>query len=314
MADLLAILRHAVRARLLDERLTQLARAGRIGFHPDARGFEPAVAASVLAMREADWIAPSARDHAAFLVRGMSVERYVAHAFGDAEDRLAGHAAPGHASARDLRIVPPSSLVSNHLTHAVGIAWAARLRKDPIAVLSLFGETAANAGDFHSAVNFAGVTRAPVVFLCRSDRRAPAPLPTPLESVADRAIAYGVESASCDAADPRSVAAAIQQALARALAGEGPTLVEAILEGDRDPLDALRDELVAAGEWDESRHFQLRRELMSEIEAAIARAVAAGPPPREAIFAHVYRDAAPHLERQRDVLLTSPSPPANANG
>jgi TPP-dependent pyruvate/acetoin dehydrogenase alpha subunit len=303
MPDLLAMYRHAVRARLLDERLRQLGRVGHIGFHPDARGFEPAIVAAVLAMGDTDWIVPSARDHAACLVRGMAIERYVAHVFGSGDDRLGGHPAPGCVAARELRIASPSGLLANHLSHAAGIAWAARLRGEASAVLALFGESAANAGDFHSAANFAGVTRAPLVLLCRTDRRTAAGLPTPTDGVAERAVAYGIESTVCAATDPAAVAVAITEARARAALGGGATLVEAVLEGEADPLDVLRGRLIDRGEWDVWRDFELRRETMAEIEAAVARARAVGPPPREAIFAHVYGEDPPHLQRQRDLML-----------
>lgn len=314
MADLLAIHRHAVRARLTGERLTQLARAGRIGFHPDARGFEPAIAAAVLAMRAEDHVFPGAREHTAFLARGIDVERYVASAFGGAGDPMLGHAAPAQLSARDLRIASPSGLVSNHLTHAAGFAWASALRRDSIAVLTLFGASAADAGDFHSGVNFAGTTKAPVIFFCRSERsrkhsESDGHAPRAIESVADKGIAYGVEGTTCSADDPASVASAVEQALARALAGEGPTLIEAIREGELDPLDALEAQLIRDGAWDTRRDLELRREAMTEIEAAVKRATQAGPPSREAIFEHVYAQLPPHLERQRDTLLACPPAP-----
>ncbi|AKF03734.1 thiamine pyrophosphate-dependent dehydrogenase E1 component subunit alpha [Sandaracinus amylolyticus] len=305
MADLLAIHRHAVRARLLDERLTQLARAGRIGFHPDARGFEPAIAAAVLAMRAEDAIFPSARDHAAFLVRGLPISRYVAHAFGSVEDPMRGHAAPGHLASRELRIAAASGLVSNHMTHAAGYAWAAKLRGETCAVLTMFADTAADAGDFHSAVNFAGATKAPVIFFCRTDRTRSAHPPTPIDRVADKGIAYGVESLVCSADDAGAVASAMAQAHQRALAGEGPTLVEAIRESKSDPIEALEARLSSEGHWDAHRALELRRELMTEIESAVAHAQQVGAPPREAVFEDVYATLPRHLEDQRTTLLAT---------
>lgn len=299
MPDLLAVLHHAVRARLLDERLAQLGRAGRIGVHPDARGFEPAIVAAVLAMRPQDAIFPSAREHAACLVRGTSIATYVAHALGNADDPMHGHAPPGHLACRGLRIGSPSGLFSNHLSHAAGYAWAARLRREPIAVLAMLSETAADTGDFHSALNFAGVTKAPCIFFCRTDRTARRPaVPTPLERVADKGIGYGVEAISCSADDPASVAAAIARAIARA--EQGPTLIEAVRQDERDPLEALREALVAAGAWDASRHMALRRETMSEIERAIEQAQQVPPPAFASMFADV------HGEPPR-ILPTEPS-------
>lgn len=299
MADLLAILRLAVRARLLDERLTQLARAGRIGFHPDAHGFEPAIAAAVLAMRETDAIFPSARDHLASLARGTSIATYVAHALGSASDPMHGHATPGHFASRAGRIGSPSGIIAAHLTHAAGFAWAAQMRGDPCVVLALCGESAANAGDFHSALNFAGATRSPVIFLVRSDRSVPPRMPAPTETVAEKAIAYGLDAQTASADDPESVGSAIESAIDRAPA---PSVIE-VLRARPDPLDDLRSRLIESGAWDRHRDMELRRETMAEIEAAVSSAQAEGPPPRDAIFEDTFGALPAHLHDQKSELL-----------
>jgi len=292
----------ALRARLVDERLAQLARAGRIGFHPDSRGLEPAIVASVLAMRPEDHVFPGVRDHAAALARGLPIARYLAHVIGAASDPMQGHAAPGRLSVRELRIAPPGGLVSSHLTHAAGFAWAARLRKDGAAVLTLFGPAAADAGDFHSGVNFAGVTRAPVVFLCLAGG---ARAPSPVESVADKAIAYGVEAERCGGS-PEDVAAAVGRARERAARGEGPTLLEAA-RPEGDPLDLVRAARIADGAWDAQRDLELRRQIAAEIEAALARVLAEPSVSSESLFESVFSEVPAHLARERDELLASPA-------
>lgn len=309
MADLLAIHRLAVRARLLDERLSQLARAGRIGFHPDARGLEPALAAAVLALRAEDAIFPSARDHIAHLARGTTMQSYAAHVLGTASDPMHGHAAPGHLASRAARIGSPSGIVGAHLTHAVGYAWASVLRlrepgsaqqgSEKVAVLATFGETASGAGDFHSSVNFAGATKAPVIFFCRTDRVERPPVPTPTETVAEKAIGYGIEATTCSADDPESVSDAIAKALERALDGEGPTLVEAIRTRP-DPLDDLRARLIERGAWDRTRDLELRRETMTEIESALTAAQQEGPLGRDALFDDVFATLPSHLLDQKN--------------
>jgi TPP-dependent pyruvate/acetoin dehydrogenase alpha subunit len=306
MADLLSIYRHATRARLLSERLRELARAGRIGFHPEGRFFEPAICAAVLAMGAEDQVFPGAREQAAFVARGIELERYVSSAFGTYEDPMCGHTAPAHLSARQLRVGSPSGLVSNHLTHAAGFAWASALAKEPTAVLTLFGASAADAGDFHSALNFAGATKSPIVFFCRTDRTVKTHLPSPIESVAEKAIGYGMEGVTCAAEDVRAVTNAVERALSQAKNGGGPVLVEAIRRDPNDPLDALRATLVEQRDWDPRRDLDLRRETMIEIEAAVSRATLAGPPAREMIFDHVFAELPRHLETQRDHLLASP--------
>lgn len=306
MADLLAIYRHATRARLSSERLRELARAGRIGFHPEGRGFEPAICAAVLAMQTDDYVFPGAREQAAFIARGIELEQYVASAFGSRDDPMSGHAAPAHLSARHMRLGSPSGLVSNHLTHAAGFAWAAALRGESAAVLTLFGRSAADAGDFHSAVNFAGTTKSPIVFFCRSDHTTAGNAPSPTGTVAEKAIGYGILGVTCAAEDVQEVAATVERAVAHARSGAGPVLISAIRKDPNDPLDALRAALFETREWDPRRDLELRRETMIEIEAAVKKAREDGPPSRDTIFDHVFEALPRHLELERDHLLASP--------
>ncbi len=303
MADLLEVYRSAVRARLLDERLAIHARAGHIGYHPDAARAELVVVAATLALDREDWIFPTPRDHAAALARGVSLERYVDHAVGNADDALGGHGSPGMFASRALRIASPSVQVSQHLTHATGLAWAARLRGAKEVVLALFDETAADAGDFHSAVNFAGVTRAPIVFLSKTDGDE---APAPDVEVREKAVAYGVRDDEC-AGDPAAVLEHVGEAARRARAGEGPTLLEVRLRKEPDPLEALRAALLHEGAFTEEADFAFRRELLLELERATSAAFAKPAPRLESLFEHLYAPSAEgalpvHVEAQRASL------------
>jgi pyruvate dehydrogenase E1 component alpha subunit len=293
----LDVYRHAVRARLVDERLDVLARAGRIGFHPDGQRAEVAVCAAALALGEADWIFPTPRDHAAGLARGVSAERYFHHALGTALDPQLGHASPGGFASRAHRIACASPLPAQHLTAATGFAWAMRLRRDPGVVLTFLSETAADAGDFHSAVNFAGVTRAPVVFFVRTDGSE---APAPDVEVVDKTIAYGIPGISCPGT-AAEVARAMDAALRRARAGEGPTLIEARLRGGagQDGLAELRAQLIAAGTLTDEADFQLRRELLAELEAAHEAARSTPMPSHDSLLEQVFAEAPPHLAALR---------------
>lgn len=298
MSELLSIYRHALKARLVDERLEVLARGGRIGLHPDAQRAETVIAAAALGLGPTDWIVPTARDHAAAFVRGVEVAAYLAHVVGGASDPLSGHASPGCFCSREKKIAPPTGQLSQHLTQAAGIAWAARLRKDPSCVLTFLPETAADAGDFHSAVNFAGATKAPIVFLVRTDGSE---APAPDVEVADKGIAYGVASVDVSG-DPVHVLDAVREACERGRRGEGPTIVEARISLEHDPLALVRKRLIDDGAFDESADMLHRRDVMAEIEAAVVAALDAGPPSPSTLFDHVTAELGPHLVRQRDEL------------
>jgi pyruvate dehydrogenase E1 component alpha subunit len=282
MADPIAIYEHAVRARLLDDRLTQLARADVVGFHPEARPFELATVAATLALDPTTAIFPTARDHLVLQVRGLSLSAYLAHVFGTAEDAALGRANPGLLGSRSLGIVPSSGLVGNHLTHALGFAWGALLAGGKESALALFGEATVNSAEFHAALNFAGVSKAPVVFLARVDAASTSPRVT--ESVLDKVVAYGVESASAEADDPEGVARAVRAALD----SRKPTLLEVRYAAREDPLDVYRVRLIERGAWSASADLELKRTVMGQIEAEVARARAASPAASSSMLEHVF--------------------------
>ena len=164
--------------------MTLLQRNERVGFHTASIGQEAAIVGAALAAEDGDWIFPGAREWYVALARGLPLETYMHHAFGSASDPALGHAAPDHAPARRFGVVPPSGVPSAHLPQAVGAAWAARRAgaSSQRAVIAMSGAEVAASGDFHNALNFAGVMRAPVVFVCRTPREAPG-------SIAGRAVA-----------------------------------------------------------------------------------------------------------------------------
>lgn len=278
------LLSHMVRARAVSARMVRLQRDGKIGYHASSIGDEAVIVGAAMAARAGDWLFPGGREWAAALVRGLPVETYVHHAFGSARDPALGHAAPDHAPARAFHVVPPSGIPGAHLPQGVGAAWAARTRKEDVAAIVLFGREAIDTGDFHNAMNFAGVMKAPVVFVCRAP-------------VADRAVAYGLASAVVDGGDARAVFAVVRAAIARG----GPTLIEAVPPALGDL--ATQSELHDLGPEDPLRRMGAPASyaaIEAELDAAIAAAEAAGPPAASTIFDHVYAAVPPHLAVQRE--------------
>jgi len=217
--------------RELDERMIMLQRQGRIGFYVGAIGEEAAVIGAAAAMEERDWIFPSYREHAAALMRGMPLVTFVCDLLGNAGDRMLGHQMPCHETWRQGRYTSISSPIATQIPHAVGAAWAARLRGDDMVALTYFGEGATSANDFHAALNFAGVHRVPVVFLCRNNGWAislPREMQTAAETIAQKAVAYGIHGERVDGNDLFAVRSATRRARERASKGEGPTLLECV--------------------------------------------------------------------------------------
>lgn len=300
--------RAMARARACDLRAAALRDEGRIGAYDGSAGEEATTIGSTLALRDDDWIFPTHREPTVALARGGSVEAFFHHLFGNALDGVKGRQMPGGFAARSLRIASASAPVGTQLTHAVGLAWAARIRKDDVVALAHFGERATSSGPFHNAMNFAGVFKTPAVMLCRnSSWPQVSETETITDTFAEKGIAYGVPGVRCDGNDPLAVLRVVRHAVARATRGEGTTLVEALAhpldgpEGARlDPLVRLRNYLGLRGHWSDAAQAELDESLQQEIDQAVAAASAAPTPPRTTMFDDVFATLPGHLRDQRD--------------
>ena len=319
-----ALYRHMLRLRRIDERLAELQRQGRIGFHGSALGQEAVPIASALAVTPEDWIFPALREGGAMLARGFPLLDYLAHMFGSARDVQKGRQMPSHHAARRVRQVSWSSSIGSQLPHAVGMAWAAARAKDPVIALAFLGEGATSTPDFHAALNLAGVLRAPVVFVCQNNGYAlsvPAARQTHAESFAVKARAYGLPGERVDGNDALAVFLRVGRAATVAREGHGPTFLECVtyrrgahsssddptryrsaVEEDawaaRDPLLALRRHLTLEGALAEVDDSRLVSELDAEFAAALVLAEADPPPARETLFDDVYARRPAHLDAQ----------------
>jgi pyruvate dehydrogenase E1 component subunit alpha len=314
--------------RILDNRMLALQRQGRIGFYGPSLGQEAAIVGGAIAMGPDDWIVPQYREPGAALVRGMPLKDLLCQLIGNAEDPVKGRQMPCHYVYRKGNYLSISSPVGTQLPHAVGIAWAMRLRGDPQAVLVFFGDGATSTADFHSAMNFAGVFHAPVVFLCNNNQWAisvPVSRQTASATLAEKATAYGFDGIRVDGMDALAVFRATREAADRARTGGGPTMVEAVTyrlgphsssddpsryrdESEvaswraRDPLSRFRRYLEHAGHWDDAREARLEQEIGDEITHAIQEAERAGPPSLDTLFTDVYAQMPDALREQMEGL------------
>jgi pyruvate dehydrogenase E1 component alpha subunit len=314
--ELLRMYRAMLLGRRLDERMVRLQRQGRIGTFAPIKGQEAAQIGSVATITPRDWMVPSFRETAAMLWRGWPIEKMLTFFAGALEG---GQPAPGQ---RDLPITIP---VATQLPHAVGLAYAAQYKDDDAVVLAYFGDGATSEGDFHEAANFAGVWHVPVVFLCQNNQWAisvPLKKQTNSRTLAQKALAYGFPGVQVDGNDLLAVYTATREAVARARAGEGPTLIECVTY--RLGVHTTADDPTKYRSEDEVRAWEkkdpltrlvpylerkgitvgaLQDEVDAEIAAAVERFESAPAPDPLAIFDHVYAQRPPHLERQRAELI-----------
>ncbi len=328
-ADLVRMFRHMVLLRTLDQRMLSLQRQGRIGFYGTATGQEAAITGSAYPLRDTDWVFPALRETGVSIWRGTTLLEIVCQLIGNSGDVLNGRQMPMHFSDKRVRSVAWSSVIGTQLVHAMGAAWAAKLMKHDTVCVGYLGDGASSAADFHAALNFAGVFKLPVVFFCQNNQWAisvPLAQQTASESIAIKAVAYGLPGERVDGNDLFAVVDAMRRAVERARSGGGATLVEAVTfrmgghsssddpgryrDADtvttwerRDPIARLRAHLVAAGLVTEADEAAWVEQVNEQITAAIRTAEALPPPALESLFTDVYQDMPPHLAEQMRYAL-----------
>jgi len=290
-ADLIEMYRLVALARAVDERMWILNRSGRIPFVISGQGHEGAQVGIAWAFeRGHDWIAPFYRSIATCLTFGMSARDIMTAQYATGNDPSSGgRQMPGHYGSREHNLVSVSSPVATQLLHAVGIALAAKIRKTGQVAMTSMGEGSSNQGDVHEGLNFAAIHKLPFVFVVENNGYAisvPVAMEVSVADVADRASGYGIPGVVVDGEDVLACYAAARDAVARARAGDGPTLIEAKVtrltahsSDDQQTKYRSEDDLAAGREHDPLPRFraQLRDAgvLTDEIEAGIAAGIAA---------------------------------------
>jgi 2-oxoisovalerate dehydrogenase E1 component alpha subunit len=318
--DLRELLRLMIRCRRLDRECWALQRQGELTVYPPFEGQEAAQVGSAFALGREDFVFPSFRELAAAIVRGVDVVEYLQY------HRGTWHGGPYDPIAS--RFAPICVPVATQIVHAVG--WAMGAKLDGIAACSLayFGDGSASEGDFHEAANMAAVFRAPVVLFCQNNGWA---ISVPSSEqyaapIAARAAGYGFPGVRVDGNDVLAVFAVTKEAVERARAGDGPTLIEAMTYRvgshstaddasryrneaevgawrERDPIDRYRTYLLGSGVIDHAFVRACDEEAAAWVAEIRAAVTALGEPPASEMFDHAYADPPATLRRQRRELL-----------
>src|SRR5947199_3483468 len=221
-ADLLELYRSLILLRTYDERSLVYHRQGRIGTYAIFWNHEAMQVGAVHALDDEDWIFPSYRESAIGLLRGMPASTVLSW--------WRGHPA-GWWNPADYNVASICVPIGTHVPHAAGLAWGKKLKGDRACAIASFGDGATSEGAFHEGANFAGVMRAPLILLCNNNQWAistPLSAQTAAETLADKAVGYGIPGVRVDGCDVLAVFEATRDAVARARAGEGPTFIEAV--------------------------------------------------------------------------------------
>lgn len=330
-------------ARRFDERAILLQRAGKIVFHVSGIGQETAQVAAAFAMKKQhDYFLPYYRDYGFVLALGMTTKELMLSLFSKAEDpNSGGRQMSAHFGYKKHHIVTGSSPVATQVPHAVGLALSFKMKQQDRIAFVTFGEGSSNQGDVHEAFNFAGVYRLPVIFMCENNQYAIS-IPAHKQvagNVADRAAGYGFPGIRVDGNDVLEVYRVVKEAKERALRGEGPTLIEAMLyrisphstadddmvyrskeevefHKQKDGIKKYRQYLFECGLLSEEKDRTLNEKIMQQMNESTSYAEQAAYPEPEDTLLHVYASHTGHpsnhkipneagLNREKKVRLHS---------
>ncbi|KAB2330474.1 pyruvate dehydrogenase (acetyl-transferring) E1 component subunit alpha [Cytobacillus depressus] len=310
-------------ARLFDERAFRLQRQGRIGTYPPYSGQEASQIGSTFLLEKGDWLFPYGRDLAACFTFGKDMKSALLYAMGHKD---------GSKVPQDLNIFPLAIMIPPQIPQAVGAAWASKLKNEDRVALTTFGDGATSKGDFHEGLNMAAVLEAPVVFFCQNNKWAisvPIEKQMATETIAQKAIAYGMKGVRVDGNDVLAVYDVTKEAIIRARNGEGPTLIEAVTyrvgphttsddptryreestaeewRTTRDPIQLFKNFLIKRGIWSEQEEVQVVEDMKNEINIAIREAEATTKTTISDIFDHVYETPTADLVMQKREVETN---------
>ena len=319
-AELVALYRAMVLARAFDAKAVALQRTGRLGTFPSALGQEAVGVGIAAAMRKDDVFLPSFREHGTQLWRGVGlVELFL---FWGGDER-------GSDFAKARQDFPVCVPVATHAPHAVGVALAFKLRHEQRVAVCAFGDGATSKGDVAEALNMAGVWSLPLVFVVNNNRWAislPVAQQTAAETLAQKAIAAGIEGEQVDGNDVIAVREAMARAVVKARSGGGPHLIEALTyrlsdhttaddarryrsdtdvspHWGEDPITRLRNHLVGRGIWVKADEEGLLAEVSGAVDKAVEAYLATPPQGPETIFDFTYKTLPKDLIEQRQAPL-----------
>ena len=327
--DLKALYRAMVTTRIFDQRGLNLQRQGRIGFFVPAVGQEASQIGVGYAIQPDDWLFPSYRMHSVALLKGVPPRTMLDQLWGNATDLSKGRQMPNHFSFRQINWVSISSPIGTQISQAAGAARAAQIKGDGHVTWAFFGDGGTSSNDFHAGMNFAGVWKAPCVFICENNQWAisvPQDRQTASTSFAVKAKAYGMPGIRVDGNDVLAVYQAAKEARERAAAGDGPTLIETVTFrmgphsssddptryqekglreewAKKDPVDRFRAFLKSKRLWAKTWEEAFTKAFQDEVAKAIEGAESTPVPDTGTLFDDVYAELPASLVEQRDALL-----------
>jgi 2-oxoisovalerate dehydrogenase E1 component alpha subunit len=327
--DLLRMHRVMTLTRALDQRGMRYQRQGRLGFYLPSSGEEALQIGSAYCYEDSDWLFPHYRVPGVALWRGADLDQMVANCFGNRDDNGKGRQMPVHYTMSEINWVSISSPLGTQIVQAAGAARAMQIRGESHIAITYFGDGSTSTNDFHTGLNFAGVWKAPALFVCNNNLWA---ISTPIEqqcaarTLADKAIGYGMPAVRVDGNDVLAMVQVVREAVDHVRSGKGPMFVEAVTyrmgphsssddptryqpEDEReawmrrDPIQRFRRYLVAADVIGEDEIQQIEEECAEMVLASFKRNENVEKPTLESLFEDVYGAMPQILREQQEYLV-----------
>ncbi len=315
---LLEMYRDLIYARKFDRKAFKLQRRGDSGTYAPHKGQEACQIGPAYAMDEEDWMVPSFREGAIALARGVEPSKLIRYFMGDEYGN----------TVEESHNMPVSIPVGSQILHATGLGIGSNILGDNQAVITYFGDGATSQGDFHGALNFAGVYNAPVVFFNQNNQYAisvPREKQTKSDTLAQKAHAYGFNGLQVDGNDILATYVATKEALEKARNGKGPTLIEGLTYRlgvhttsddpsryrseeeeeeweKKDPIDRFESYLKDKGILDEDKIESIAKEMQEKVDEAANKALEMEGPGVEDLFKNAYKEMPPRLKKQMKEL------------
>jgi pyruvate dehydrogenase E1 component alpha subunit len=304
----LEALRYMMLTRVFDDKATSMQRQGRFGTFSSVRGQEASVVGAATALDPVkDWIVPQYREFPALIRHGYPIENFALYFMGNPK---------GGTIPPNVNMLPMQISLAAQIPQATGLAWGLKMQGGDGVAITFFGDGASSEGDFHESLNLAGIVKAPVIFFLQNNGWAistPRENQTAARSFAERAIGYGVEGVIVDGNDLLAVHEVTARAVAKARAGNGPTLIESVtyrtgahntaddpsryvdqqeLEKwqQKDPVERVKNYLRSRGIWNENLEQELLDSCAAQIDAAMEIARNTPLATSDALFDHVYAE------------------------
>ena len=320
--DLVQLYQEMSLCRKLDEVAFKLQRSGRMGTYPQNMGQEATSLGAAYVLNQDDWLVTCYRENCGLFHRGLPPEKILLHWMGDERGNNIDPA---------ICVTPIAVPIGTQMLHATGLAWASKYREESRIACTFFGDGATSEGDFHEAMNFAANLDIPVVFFCQNNHWAisvPGHIQCSAPTVAQRALAYGMETVQCDGNDLFAVVHCMKMATEMARGQGRPFFIEGVtyrlgdhttaddarryrdqdevdLWTERDPIVRIRDHMKSLKIWDDTKEAELAEKVEAETSAIVQRAEGIEAPNDDDFFTSMYAELPPDLRRQMDTRRTS---------